>query len=108
MVVWAYFNQLCIKQNRNQNSIILYILAIMPVFGTGTFANLFALRTSEMAGFVNIVKLFPIYASKIRFRIILSHSPGATTFQTQDISPLRVVNFISADTSRLMFRNSCI
>ena len=35
------------------------------MFGTGKFANLFALRTSEMAGFVNvIVKLFPLSTFK--------------------------------------------
>ena len=57
------------------------------MFGTGAFVNLFDLRTSEMAGFVNIVKLFPIYASKIRFRFILSHSPGATTFPNAGHKP---------------------
>ena len=55
-MVRAYFNLVCVKQNRNQNSILLYVLAVIPVFGTGKFARLFALRTSEMAGFVNIVK----------------------------------------------------
>ena len=55
-MVWAYFNQVCINQNINQNTILLYVLAVIPVFDTGKFANLFALRTSEMAGFVNIVK----------------------------------------------------
>ena len=34
------------------------------MFGTGKFANLYALRTSEMAGFVNVVKLFSLSASK--------------------------------------------
>ena len=55
-MVWAYFNQVCIKLNLNQNTILLYVLAVILVFGTGKFANLFALRTSEMAGFENIVK----------------------------------------------------
>ena len=55
-MVKDYFNQVCIKQNRNQNSILLFVLAVFPVFGTGKFASLFALRTSEMTGFVNIVK----------------------------------------------------
>ena len=55
-MVWAYFNKVCIKQNRNENSILLYFLAVITVFCTGKFAKLFALLTSEMAGFVNIVK----------------------------------------------------
>ena len=44
------------KAKSNSNSILLYALAVIPVFGTGKFASLFALRTSEKAGFVNIVK----------------------------------------------------
>ena len=39
-----------LKQNRNRNTILLYVLAVIPVFGTGIFANSFVLRTSVMAG----------------------------------------------------------
>ena len=47
-MVRAYFNKVCIKQIRNQNTILLYVLAVIAVFGTGKFVNLFALRISEM------------------------------------------------------------
>ena len=55
-MVRDYFNQVCIKQLIEPNSFLLYVLVVILVFDTGQFASLFALRTSEMAGFVNIVK----------------------------------------------------
>ena len=42
-MVWAYSNQVYIKQNRNRNSILLYVLAVILVFVTGKFAHLFEL-----------------------------------------------------------------
>ena len=44
------------KAKAKSNSILLFVLAVILVFGTGKFASLFALRTSEMTGFVNVIK----------------------------------------------------
>ena len=43
-MMWAYSNQVGIKEI--QNSILLYVLAVIPVFGIGKCASLFVLRTS--------------------------------------------------------------
>ena len=62
-MVWAYSNQVCIKQNRNQNSILLYVLAVFPVYGTGKFANLFELPRYDIRK-GRICECFPLSASK--------------------------------------------
>ena len=87
----------CLKQNRNQNSILLGVLAVIPVYGTGKCATLSTHGTFEIsssAELVNIVKYVPLTASKMTIRMCYTRHQVLQSSQHST----QAANFNSADT----------